>query len=1005
MNFFETIVSPFVWLIEVILHFAYEITGNYGLAVIILSFVISALTLPIFIFIEKSKKKDDSIKKKMQPLIDEIKRVYKGQERYYYIKTINRQHNYNSAKALIPILSLLIQIPFFIAAYQYLEHFEPLKGVSFLFIKDLSLPDGVFGSINILPILMTLVNILTAYFYTINGNKTELKQMLGIAGLFLVLLFNLPSGLVLYWTMNNVFSFLRLFVTNPDVFTHNSIIKLQYFYRGFLNSFKQNYILAFIISMGLILSIILHNINFDNSLLYKFINFVETAFIYLLVTLLSIFSFNNFLQILYNNEKNLIRFQITVIFISLYFLFAATFYFRGDNSLLYYSAIYFLTSLQILNLFYKFLKSKMIIKILVVSLIALQIILLSFFLLKLQLEFSILNIKVTITNVDCLSQFLLIGLLTNLLLIPLKITHTTIGNKEKSILKKSYILYSLIWLYILGFVFLWNPLTVFSTFPENYTFSGIDILLKNSFLFLISFCITIILYFFSPRKISKWLMNLSVTIALLSFLYNTILPIDLGTLQESRFLFQDRLSMPILYYFLEIFLIIIIWYFVKRFIVRIKTIWLTYSFLLLNIVLISNSLYYSNSSNCFIKKANLEKEIKNSITFSKTQPNVVFFVADMFDGPHLEEILKDEPQLNSIFSGFTYYNNAISVSSITLASMPAILGGLDYTIDKLNKDTVHDMTEKMTHISELFYKKVKNKGYNFISSDIAFSYIDKNKFDSYLPKWSDKWNKWNTQLKIGDIREDGYSLLWKNALFYSIPLFLKPFLYDSGNWLIEQKTFNENSNSAQRYNFLRLLPKISSNTSNKPNFIYIHSLATHHPWQLVDDNGILSSKVEPYENNKWFIKTIGRWINWMKENDVYDNTRIILISDHGIHWQHVDGKSKPNLPLKNQDLLLEQNDYYLFNAMYPLFFVKDFQENGNIKYNSTLISNVDATGFCFSTKCSNYLYKLPKDRKIEITTVPWVSNILSAKKLNIIKHFQVKTSCYDLKDWKIINEK
>ena len=71
----------------------------------------------------------------MKPLIDEIKRCYKGQERYYYLRTLNRQHNYSPIRALIPTLSLLLQIPFFIAAYQYLAHFEPLAGVGFLFIK------------------------------------------------------------------------------------------------------------------------------------------------------------------------------------------------------------------------------------------------------------------------------------------------------------------------------------------------------------------------------------------------------------------------------------------------------------------------------------------------------------------------------------------------------------------------------------------------------------------------------------------------------------------------------------------------------------------------------------------------------------------------------------------------------------------------------------------------------------------------------------------------------
>jgi YidC/Oxa1 family membrane protein insertase len=227
MNFFQLIIAPFIFVIKQVFLFCYELTGNYGISIILLSLAISLLLLPVFILIEKAKKRDDAVKRKMKPLLDEIKRCYKGQERYYYIKTLYRQHNFSQIRALIPILSLLLQIPFFIAAYQFLENYGPLKGVGFLFINDLNAPDALFGAVNILPIAMTLVNLLTAYYYTRNGNTSERKQMAAIAGLFLLLLFRLPSGLVLYWTMNNVFSFFRLFITNPEVFRKTEVHEMD----------------------------------------------------------------------------------------------------------------------------------------------------------------------------------------------------------------------------------------------------------------------------------------------------------------------------------------------------------------------------------------------------------------------------------------------------------------------------------------------------------------------------------------------------------------------------------------------------------------------------------------------------------------------------------------------------------------------------------------------------------------------------------------------------------
>src|SRR6056297_752100 len=223
MDFLNYILAPFDFIIEQVFLWSYRLTGNYGVSVILLSFAVSLLLLPIFILIERAKKRDDAVKQKMKPRLDEIRRCYKGQERYYYIRTLHRQHGYNSIRALVAVLTRLLQIPFFIAAYRFLEHYEPLTGQGFLMIDDLSATDRLLGGINLLPIIMTLVNLVTAWFYTRNGNTSERRQMLVIAGVFLVLLYNFPSGLVLYWTMNNVFSFFRLFITNPEVFRKSKI--------------------------------------------------------------------------------------------------------------------------------------------------------------------------------------------------------------------------------------------------------------------------------------------------------------------------------------------------------------------------------------------------------------------------------------------------------------------------------------------------------------------------------------------------------------------------------------------------------------------------------------------------------------------------------------------------------------------------------------------------------------------------------------------------------------
>ena len=99
------------------------------------------------------------------------------------------------------------------AAYLFLSNLLLLQGVSFGPIADLGQPDGMLTvgniSINVLPIVMTLINIIASLLYT-KGSPLKAKMQLYImAAVFLVVLYNSPSGLVFYWTLNNIFSLIK----------------------------------------------------------------------------------------------------------------------------------------------------------------------------------------------------------------------------------------------------------------------------------------------------------------------------------------------------------------------------------------------------------------------------------------------------------------------------------------------------------------------------------------------------------------------------------------------------------------------------------------------------------------------------------------------------------------------------------------------------------------------------------------------------------------------------
>ncbi len=203
-------IYPIELLIELVFQLSYKLWDNCGISLAAVSLAVSFLSLPLYIIAERWQQKERDIQKAFKPEIDEIKAVFKGDERYMILSTFYRQNHYHPIMALRSSISLMIQVPFFIAAYVYLSNLEMLKGQNLWFIKDLGAPDQLFhiGSfpINVLPIAMTIINIVASAVYVKGFAFKEKLQLYGMAGLFLVLLYNSPAGLVFYWTLNNVFS-------------------------------------------------------------------------------------------------------------------------------------------------------------------------------------------------------------------------------------------------------------------------------------------------------------------------------------------------------------------------------------------------------------------------------------------------------------------------------------------------------------------------------------------------------------------------------------------------------------------------------------------------------------------------------------------------------------------------------------------------------------------------------------------------------------------------------
>ncbi|MCR5059943.1 MAG: YidC/Oxa1 family membrane protein insertase [Saccharofermentans sp.] len=207
------LIRPLELVFEFIFSLSHSVFPNPAVNIIMMSLAINFLVLPLYrradVIQAASRKKEEQIR----PVVDHIKKYFKSDERVLVLQAYYREVHYSPLSSLKSIVSLLLQIPFFMAAYRFLSNLSLLNGESIGPIKDLSEPDAliVIGglSINLLPILMTLINIVSSEVY-MRGQPFKSKVVLYLsAAIFLVLLYGSPSGLVFYWTLNNLFSLFK----------------------------------------------------------------------------------------------------------------------------------------------------------------------------------------------------------------------------------------------------------------------------------------------------------------------------------------------------------------------------------------------------------------------------------------------------------------------------------------------------------------------------------------------------------------------------------------------------------------------------------------------------------------------------------------------------------------------------------------------------------------------------------------------------------------------------
>ncbi len=196
----------------------------WGFAIMALSLAVNVLMLPLSRLADRFQQEVNEIEARLAPELQRIKKQFKGEEQAAKTLALYKTERVHPLYSLKSLVGVAVVIPVFIGAFDMLAENIHLLNTGFLWISDLSHPDDLFNlpfrlpffgaEFNLLPFLMTGLSFVASMLHkplALNAElrRRQVRNMVLLALAFFVLFYTFPSGMVLYWTTNNLISVIK----------------------------------------------------------------------------------------------------------------------------------------------------------------------------------------------------------------------------------------------------------------------------------------------------------------------------------------------------------------------------------------------------------------------------------------------------------------------------------------------------------------------------------------------------------------------------------------------------------------------------------------------------------------------------------------------------------------------------------------------------------------------------------------------------------------------------
>lgn len=293
-------------------------------------------------------------------------------------------------------------------------------------------------------------------------------------------------------------------------------------------------------------------------------------------------------------------------------------------------------------------------------------------------------------------------------------------------------------------------------------------------------------------------------------------------------------------------------------------------------------------------KLKLQISTKNEFVMSGEQ-NFVIFMLDAADSREFSYLLEQDPEYRDIFADFTYYENTVGAYSCTRYAVPYILSGKWYECDTSFEEYMEDLYNTSPLIEEL-----ENRNYRIglYEPDLHAQNNDVLRFDNIFEA------EFKVKSYLGMARQELKLVGYRYA-----PYWLKKYCVLKQAAFDEQLEAGEGSGeitaSMENRVFLDHLNAGGITVDDTENsFKFIHLEGAHSPYVYDAEVNIIDESQGTYAQNMEASVTLAeRYLSALKKSGTYDNTAIIVMSDHGFN-RDIDNADMGDNPFMRQCGLL-----------------------------------------------------------------------------------------------------